>query len=464
MLKIYNSLTRQIEDFKPLIEGKVKMYVCGLTVYDSPHLGHGMSAVMFDMIRKYLIFKGFDVTLVRNYTDIDDKMINRAKERSITVPQLANEVIKECNTEFAKLNVDTANYEPKATDFIEKIIEIISELKKQDIAYIIEGDGVYYDVKKFEEYGKLKKQNLEDLQVGVRIDVVKGKRNPVDFVLWKFEKPGEPSWESPWGKGRPGWHIECTAMIKEIFAGDTIDIHGGGEDLLFPHHDCEIAQAEKFDQKQYVKYWMHNGLVMIDSEKMSKSLGNFFTLKDIFAKYDPLTIRFYFLQSHYRQPLNFHQLGIEQAKNSLEKIHNFYYNLKDYVPDSNQFDSIDSLIDEFMFKFEQAMDEDFSTSNAIAALYEFIGTVNRLIKAKQLNGEDVDKILEALQKVDQIFSILPKLDNSYDQEINNLLEQREEARKAKDYQLADQIRDEIEQKYQVKLLDKPGAPTTWRKF
>jgi cysteinyl-tRNA synthetase len=313
-MKIYNSSTRKLEEFKVAEGGEVNMYLCGPTVYDLAHLGHGRSAVNFDLMRKYLSYKGYKVNFVSNYTDIDDKMIKRAAEKNISVEKLAGEIIPEYIADYSALGVDLDYIKPKATDYIDQMKEMINSLAAKDIAYKLE-DGWYFDIKKFPEYGQLSGQNLDDLKAGARIDLVEGKRNPQDFVLWKFKKAGEPFWEDEYlGAGRPGWHIECSAMIRQVFNGKDIEIHGGGEDLKFPHHECEIAQSKSCFSGEFVKYWVHNAFVMVNNEKMSKSLNNFTTLRELFKTVDPQVLRFFYLQHHYRHPIDFHDAALEQAK------------------------------------------------------------------------------------------------------------------------------------------------------
>ncbi|OGJ52574.1 cysteine--tRNA ligase, partial [Candidatus Peregrinibacteria bacterium RIFOXYC2_FULL_41_22] len=317
-LKVKNTLSGKKEEFKPIKDNHVGMYVCGPTVYDFGHLGHGRSAVVFDIIRKYLKYKGYDVTYVSNYTDIDDKMINRANKEGITVKQLAEKIIPEYQEDYGQLKIDKPDTQPKATQYIPQMIELIKKLIEKGYAYELE-DGVYYEVEKFAHYGKLSGQNQDELKAGARIEKDDKKRHPHDFVLWKKAKPDEPSWPSPWGEGRPGWHIECSAMSMDLL-GETFDIHGGGMDLIFPHHEDEIAQSEAATGKSYVKYWLHNGFITINNEKMSKSLGNFFTLKEIFAKYNPNTVRYMIIGTHYRSPINFSHELLDQSENALSRI------------------------------------------------------------------------------------------------------------------------------------------------
>jgi len=319
-MRIFNTLKKEKVEFIPLKEQKVGIYLCGPTVYDYGHLGHGRSAIVFDLLRRYLLYKGYEVTYVRNWTDIDDKTIERAKEEGITVKELTEKFIREYEDDFAKLNILEPDFAPKATEHIKEIITFIERLFDNGHAYVLE-DGVYFDIQTFPAYGKLSGQSLDELRSGARIEVVETKRNPGDFALWKFKKPGEPSWPSPWGRGRPGWHIECSVM-SVCYLGGEFDIHCGGQDLIFPHHEDEIAQAQGAGYR-FARYWMHNGFLNIDDEKMSKSLGNFFTLREIFEKYSPLTVRFFLLSAHYKAPLNFSRSVLEQAENALTRYNDF---------------------------------------------------------------------------------------------------------------------------------------------
>ncbi len=465
-MKIYNSKSREIEVFEPLHEGKVSMYVCGPTVYDQAHLGHARSAISFDVIRKYLEYRGYDVKYVSNYTDIDDKMINRAAELEITVPELADKIIADYESVMEKLDVAKPDVLPKATDYIEKIIEILKVLEKKDVAYVIEGTGLYFDITKFKDYGVLKQQNLDDLEMGARVDVDENKRNPQDFVLWKFEKPGEPAWDSPWGRGRPGWHIECTAMIKQIFEGETIDIHGGGSDLKFPHHDSEIAQAQCYDNKEYVKYWLHNGFVMVDDKKMSKSLGNFSTLESLLKTYSAETIRFYCLQGHYRAPLNFHDDALNQAAASQAKIKHLWQDLSECTLEPSQLsEGVKLLCEDLIIDFEEFMDDDFEIAPFLAKLYEFVKVVNKGLRTISLKSEDKKEVLRTLEKINGVLGIF-KMEKFSDKEhdrLEKLVKERDEARANRDFAKSDQMRDAIESEFGVLLLDRPDGPTTWRK-
>ena len=388
-LRVYNTLTGKKEEFQPLIPGKVGMYVCGVTVYDYCHIGHARANVVFDIVFRYLRFLGFDVNYVRNYTDVDDKIINRANERGIDSRELAEEFIRAFDEDMERLGMALPTHQPKATEHIPQIITLIERLIERGIAYEAAGD-VYYAVEKFPDYLKLSKRNLDEMQAGARISPGEQKRNPMDFAIWKGAKPGEPAWESPWGAGRPGWHIECSAMSMELL-GESFDIHGGGKDLVFPHHENEIAQSEGATCKPFVRYWLHNGFVNINQEKMSKSLGNFFTIRDILKRYDPEVVRFFLLTAHYRSPIDFSDQNLEDARSGLTR---FYEGLlaaaetlaKHPAPERpacpvisdaerEVYDRLETLED----RFAEAMDDDFNTALAIAHLFEGVRAMNRLV-------------------------------------------------------------------------------------
>ncbi|NIA02539.1 MAG: cysteine--tRNA ligase, partial [Nitrospirae bacterium] len=419
MIRIYDTKTKKKEEFRPIEDKKVGMYVCGPTVYDVAHLGHGRSAVAFDVIRKYFEYCGFDVKFVSNYTDIDDKMINRAKEEGISVSELADKIIPEYEADYGALGVAKPDLQPRATEHIEEVVGIIGKLEEGEYAYVIDGDGVYFDVSKFEKYGELSGQNLEDLKMGARVDVNKAKKNPYDFALWKFKKEGEPAWDSPWGEGRPGWHIECSAMsFKHL--GREFDIHGGGLDLQFPHHECEVAQSvcalrkDALDEKVFAKYWIHNGFINVNNEKMSKSLGNFSTLKEIFEKYDPQVVRFMFLQTHYRNPIDFSDELLEQAKAALGRLHGFvrglrvgYEKLKKDVADLGKGSKrLIGNADEFGKKFEECMNNDFDVAGALGVVFELVKAVNGLRSVSRLTKEDVDEAEKFLKEADKVFGVI----------------------------------------------------------
>lgn len=446
MVKIYNTRTRKKEEFKPFKEDEISMYVCGPTVYDSAHLGHGRSAVSFDVIRKYFEYRfpDYKVKFVSNYTDIDDKMINRAKEKGISVAELAAEVIPIYEEEYGKLGIKKPTVQPRATEqkYIDAMIEIIKLLEKNGFTYVLD-DGVYYDVEKYEKYGQLSGQKLADLRMGARVDVNEKKKNPYDFVLWKFKKEGEPAWESPWGDGRPGWHIECSAMSWKNL-GITFDIHGGGLDLVFPHHECEIAQSKAaLGDKAFARYWMHNGFINVDNEKMSKSLGNFFTLKDIFRKYDPQVVRLMFLQTHYRNPINFSDALLNQAKNALATLHDF---VRVDLLKSKSSDKVSPKVKEMLTElknvFESFMDNDFDTSGALGAIFSFRSNVLGEIKT----SGDIFEIKNALESIDKVLGIIFTVSEDIPQGVLELSKSRDEARKSKDFKKSDELREELRKK------------------
>ncbi len=461
-MHFYNTLTAKKEPFLPLNGKKVGMYVCGPTVYDFAHLGHGRSAVSFDIIRRYLIHKGYEVTFVSNYTDIDDKMINRAEIMKITVKELADRIIPEYAKDYSLLGIQVPDVQPKATEHVEQMIDLIRILESKGAVYVLD-DGVYFDISKFPDYGKLSKQDLDALKSGVRIEVKESKHNPQDFVLWKFSKPGEPTWNSPWGEGRPGWHIECSAMSRQ-YLGDSFDIHGGGADLTFPHHECEIAQSECALGKPFSRYWLHNGFIQINNEKMSKSLGNFFLLRDVFAKYPPQAVRYLFLQTHYRSPIEFTDDLLAQAKNSLSRLHDFMTRLKNYdSPASNvQQPDFNDFILLIQKRFEDAMNDDFETPQALAALFDFVKDVNRRIDAKSLSRDSKEMAMTFLMRLDAVLGILVSTQNAEaGQDVVSLIEEREKARKNRDWKRSDEIRDELLARG-IQLEDGPNG-TIWKK-
>ncbi|MGL5365046.1 MAG: cysteine--tRNA ligase, partial [Plesiomonas shigelloides] len=369
MLKIYNTLTRQKEEFKPIHAGKVGMYVCGVTIYDLCHIGHGRTFVAFDVVARYLRYLGYDLTFVRNITDVDDKIIKRAAENGETCDQLTERLIADMHADFDALNMQRPDIEPRATKHIAEIIEMVQRLLDRGHAYVASNGDVMFSVDTFKDYGKLSRQDLEQLQAGARVDVDEAKRNPVDFVLWKMSKPGEPSWTSPWGAGRPGWHIECSAMNSKQL-GEHFDIHGGGSDLMFPHHENEIAQSFCAHDTPYVNYWMHSGMVMVDREKMSKSLGNFFTIRDVLSHYDAETVRYFLMSGHYRSQLNYSEENLKQARTALERLYTALRGLDLSVAPAGG--------EAFEERFRTAMDDDFNTPEAYSVLFDMAREVNRL--------------------------------------------------------------------------------------
>ncbi|MBR2754265.1 MAG: cysteine--tRNA ligase [Lachnospiraceae bacterium] len=449
-MRIYNTLTARKEELVPIEEGKIKMYVCGPTVYNLIHIGNARPMIVFDTFRRYMEYKGYDVTYVSNFTDVDDKIINKAMEEGVDSSVISERYIEECKKDMAGMNVKPATYAPKATEEIDGMLEMIQTLIDKGFAYESNGT-VYYRTRKFQGYGKLSKKNLDDMQSGHREIKVTGeeeKEDPADFVLWKPKKEGEPSWQSPWSDGRPGWHIECSVMSKK-YLGNTIDIHAGGEDLIFPHHENEIAQSEAANGCIFSNYWMHNAFLNINGSKMSKSLGNFFTVRDIAAKYDLQVLRFFMLSAHYRSPLNFSDELMEAAKAGLERIINAKKKL-DYAEQHAEGRSFffDEGEDqdfgaEYLAKFEAAMDDDCNTADAIAAVFEYVRAINSTITdtSSTALAELAEKRLVTM--CDILGIILDKEEETLDAEIEQLIAQRQEARKAKDFALADKIRDKI---------------------
>ncbi len=448
-MKLYNTLTRKKEEFVPLEENKVKMYVCGPTVYDFIHIGNARPYVIFDTIRRYMEYKGYDVTYIQNFTDVDDKIIKRANEENVSAKEIADRYVKEALKDAEGLNVEPATKNPRVTEEMDNIIEMIKVLIEKGFAYEVNGT-VYFDTKSFDGYGKLSGKNIDDLEAGARIEVDKEKKNPMDFVLWKPFKPGEPKWESPWGGGRPGWHIECSVMAKR-YLGDTIDIHAGGEDLIFPHHENEIAQSEAANGVQFSKYWLHNGFINVDNEKMSKSKGNFFTLREIAKEIPYDVIRFFILNGHYRSPINFSRDLMEAAGNGLDRIKNCVKDI-DFIVSNGKDGSISEneskLIDEsnkFKKQFEESMDDDFNTADAVSAIFEFVKFANVNVSVNSTK-EFAKIILEKIIELCNILGIEPikKCEtNSDDAEIEELIAKRQAARKEKNWAEADKIRDEL---------------------
>ena len=445
-MKIFNTLTMQKEEFKPLEENKVKIYACGPTVYNYFHLGNARPFIIFDTLRRYFEYRGYDVKFVQNFTDIDDKMINRANKEGITVKELADRFIGEYFTDAKALGIKEATVHPKATENIDAIIEIIKKLEERGFAYNVDGN-VYFRTKKFDEYGKLSKQPLEDLEAGARIDISEQKEDAMDFALWKAQKEGEPAWESPWGMGRPGWHIECSAMANK-YLGETIDLHSGGQDLIFPHHENEIAQSECANCKPFARYWMHNAILNIDNKKMSKSAGNFFTVRDISEKYDLQVLRFFMLSAHYRSPLNFSADLMEAAKNGLERIVTAAEKLRDLQSKATgelteaEVASLEEA-KSFMAKYEEAMEDDFNTADAISAIFEMVKFTNTNANADS-SKVYVDALYTQLDKMAEICGlILEKKAEILDEEIEKLIQERQDARKAKNFARADEIRNQL---------------------
>ena len=459
-MKIYNTMTRKKEEFIPLTEGEVKMYSCGPTVYDYFHIGNARPFIVFDCLRRYFEYRGYKVNFVQNFTDIDDKMIKRANEEGITVKELGDRFIAEYFKDAQSLGIKKATVHPKATENIDAIIEIIKKLEEKGFAYAVNGN-VYFSTKKFREYGKLSGQPMDELEAGARIDVSEEKQDVMDFVLWKNQKPGEPAWESPWGMGRPGWHIECSAMVNK-YLGETIDIHSGGQDLVFPHHENEIAQSEAANEKPFAKYWMHNGYINIDNKKMSKSLGNFFTVRDISSKYDYEVIRYFMLSAHYRNPINFSDTLMEQAKSSVARVYTCIDNLEFLLTNSqdrplneNEIEYCEKL-DQFKQRFIDAMDDDLNTADAISVIFDITYCANTSLSNEGDNATlAIEKTLGLIRELGSVLGIFTKeSSNSLDSEIEALIEKREEARKAKDFKTADEIRDKLKS-MNIVLKDTP---------
>ncbi len=446
-MKIYNTLTRKKEEFVPITPGKVKMYSCGPTVYNYFHIGNARPFIIFDTLRRYLEYIGYDVTFVQNFTDIDDKMIKNANEQGITVKELADKFIAEYFKDAKGLGIKEATIHPKATENMDAIISTVNTLVDKGYAYESNGD-VYFETKKFSEYGKLSKQPLEDLEAGARIDVTDVKRNPTDFALWKAKKEGEPAWESPWGEGRPGWHIECSAMVNK-FLGETIDIHSGGQDLIFPHHENEIAQSECANGKPFARYWMHNGYINVDNEKMSKSKGNFFTVRDVAKKYDYEVIRFFMLSAHYRSVINFADELLAQSKSGLDRLYNCLYNLEFLTEKSKkrpltpEEETAKTEILSFKDKFCAAMDDDLNTADAIAALFDLVKYLNSANK-EAWPKELYDVSIGLMRELGGVLGIFHRQqEDTIPERAKELIEQRKEARAQKDWAKADEIRDEL---------------------
>ncbi|MDF1509177.1 cysteine--tRNA ligase [Robertmurraya sp. DFI.2.37] len=462
-IKVYNTLTRKKEDFIPLEEGKVKMYVCGPTVYNYIHIGNARPAIVFDTVRRYFQFRGFDVKFISNFTDVDDKLIRVANELGEEVPDIANRFIEAYHEDVHALGCQEADVHPRVTENMDIIIDFISTLMAKGYAYESDGD-VYYHTRKFKEYGKLSHQSIDELRVGARIAVGEKKQDALDFALWKAAKPGEISWESPWGKGRPGWHIECSAMARK-YLGDTIDIHAGGQDLAFPHHENEIAQSEALTEKAFARYWMHNGYINIDNEKMSKSLGNFVLVHDIIKRHDPQVLRFFMLSVHYRNPINYSEELLVNTASALERMKTSYQNLKHRqavsaeLTDQNQrwLEQIQGLRSQFI----EAMDDDFNTANAISVLFELAKLANLYLMEKNTSVEVIAALMNEFNELFDVLGLKLEDDILLDEEIEALIEKRIQARKDRDFQLADEIRDQLKD-MKIILEDTPQG-TRWKR-
>ncbi len=481
-MKIYNTLTGRKEEFIPLISEKVKMYACGVTVYDYCHIGHARSAIVFDAIVRYLRYKGFDVKYVRNFTDIDDKIINKSKQEGIPWDTVARKYTDEYYNDMDRLGVGRADVEPKATAHIKEIIDIVKGLIDRGYAYEVNGN-VYFAVEKFSEYGKLSKRDKKEMMAGARVEVDERKKNPLDFALWKKSKEGEPYWNSPWGYGRPGWHIECTAMSTKHL-GESFDIHGGGADLIFPHHENEIAQSEAYTGKPFARYWVHNGFITIDKEKMSKSLGNFFTIKEVLDKFDSEVVRFFLLSTHYRSPIEFSDEQLREAESSIDRYYTTVFRIDDFFKKTHEVKEkssdagkvFEGLLLSFREKFEEAMDDDFNTALALGHVFEIIREANRFLDSNPSGLKDrelLSKTKKILSEVGNVLNIFRRTPYEWylsllrirkiglsEKNILEKIKERQDARQKKDWYIADTIRKELEEKGII-LEDKKDR-TDWK--
>ncbi len=490
MLKVHNTLTGQKETFAPLEPGRVRMYACGVTVYDECHLGHARSALVFDVVRNYLGYRGYDVTYVRNFTDVDDKIIARAAQEGVSTQAIVDRYLAAYDRDMTRLGLHPATIEPKATEHMRDIVAMIETLIAKGHAYHVDGD-VYYAVSSFPAYGRLSKRNLEDLLAGARVEVDERKRNPMDFALWKASKPGEPAWDSPWGQGRPGWHIECSAMsIRHL--GESFDIHGGGMDLIFPHHENEIAQSCAATGEEFARYWLHNGFVQINQEKMSKSLGNFFTIREVFEKWDYSdrvtgeVLRYFLLATHYRSPLDFSDQGLLEAKRALDGFYDLFRRLRETTAAEGPGDGgVASALDRLEHGFRQAMDDDFNTPAALAQFQSLRGDANRLLTAG-LSGSSGGALREAFTATGRVLNLFQVSDEDWefnprrggrpsggddrpttraplsDQEIDRLLAERTQARRDKNFGRADAIRGQLAE-HGITIEDRPDGTTRWKR-
>lgn len=463
-MKLYNTLTRKKEVFKPLDPNKVTMYVCGPTVYNFIHVGNARPQVVFDTLRRYFIYKGLEVDYFVNFTDIDDKLIKKAQEENKTVKEIAERYIEEFKIDAKGLLLkeeDTVH--PRATENVSDMIEFIKELIEKDFAYESGGD-VYFDTTKAKNYGKLSKKNIEDLISGARVDVNALKKNPMDFALWKNVKQGEPSWESPWGEGRPGWHIECSVMVRK-YLGDTVDIHAGGEDLQFPHHENEIAQSESLTNKPFANYWLHNAMINIDNQKMSKSKNNFFTVREIGEEYDLEVLRFFLLSAHYRSPINFSSENMEQSKSGLDRLYTGKRKIEELI-ESNKVtgpleEKVKTDIDRLEERFESSMEDDINTADAISILFEVVKYSNTNL-TDNTSTETLEYVLDKLSTLSEVLGLLTKEEELVDSSIQDLIDEREAARKDKDYKRSDEIRNELLERGIALMDSKEGVK--WRRI
>ena len=453
-MELYNTLTRKKEKFVPICDGEVKIYSCGPTVYNYIHVGNARPLCVFDVLRKYFEYLGYKVTFVQNFTDVDDKIIKKAIEENSDFVTVSQKYIEEYEKDAEGLNIKKATFHPKATENISEIIKIINDLIDKGYAYSLKNGDVYFRTRKFNEYGKLSHQTVDDLLSGARIQVDETKEDPLDFALWKSVKPGEPYWDSPWGKGRPGWHIECSAMAGK-YLGKTIDIHCGGQDLIFPHHENEIAQSECCNGVRFANYWIHNGYININSQKMSKSLGNFFTVREISEKYGYEPIRYLMISSHYRNPINFSEDIIIQCKASLERLHTFKKNLEfafqNCLQEENNSKKISNKLDEYRKKFENFMNDDLNTAEALSVIFEFVRYINADVLSQETYSKgEISKILQFFNEITGVLGIVYEEKNTEknitEEEIKKLLDERSQARKQRNWKRADEIRDELKSK------------------
>ncbi len=479
-MRIYNTLTGRKEDFVPLIPGEINMYVCGITAYDISHLGHARSAIVFDVIKRYLRYRGLKVNHVRNITDVDDKIIAKAAQEKVSTDEIAKKYTEEYYKDMERLGVSRADIEPKATEHIKEMIEIIANLIDTGYAYNVDGN-VYFEVSKFPGYGKLSKRNLDDMMAGARVEVDERKKNALDFALWKASKEGEPSWETPWGSGRPGWHIECSAMSMK-YLGRSFDVHGGGADLIFPHHENEIAQSEALTGEPFVRYWVHNGFITVDKEKMSKSLGNFFTVKEILEKYDPEVVRCFLISTHYRSPIEFSDAQLNEAEISIDRYYSTVMRIQDFMEaagntkETPALSEFENLLSSTRGKFEDAMNDDFNSALAIGSIFELVRETNRFLDSKPSGQKAKETILKAKETLTELGSVLNIFQRTPEEwytalmkvknigltekDIIDKISERQEAREIKDWALADKIRKELDEKGII-LEDKKDR-TTWK--
>ncbi len=479
-MRIYNTLSGKKEDFVPFTQGEVNMYVCGITAYDVSHLGHARSAIVFDVIKRYLRYRGLKVNHVRNITDVDDKIIAKAAQEKVSTDEIAKKYTEEYYKDMDRLGVSRADIEPKATEHIKEMIEIIRKLIDKGYAYNVDGN-VYFEVSKFPEYGKLSKRNLDDMMAGARVEIDERKRNPLDFALWKASKEGEPSWETPWGPGRPGWHIECSAMSMK-YLGRSFDMHGGGADLIFPHHENEIAQSEALTAESFVRYWVHNGFITVDKEKMSKSLGNFFTVKEILGKYDPEVVRCFLISTHYRSPIEFSDAQLNEAEISIDRYYSTVMRIHDFMEaagnakETPAVSEFENLLSSARGKFEDAMNDDFNSALAMGSIFELIRETNRFLDSKPSGQKAKELVLKAKENLTELGGVLNIFQRTPEEwykalmrvknigltekDIIDKISERQEARQRKDWDLADKIRKELDEKGII-LEDKKDR-TTWK--